>query len=69
MLVLKQNIASQGIFVDKHSKIITQDKRRLYYKILKRKYIKLVESELALSDNKNGYNYGESMTSGQFKIV
>lgn len=41
---MKENIADQGLFVDKSSKIIILEKRSLYYKALKFKYIKLVKN-------------------------
>lgn len=39
---MRENIAEQGLFVDRHSKLMTLEKRAIYYRVLKIKYIKIV---------------------------
>jgi hypothetical protein len=45
-MIMKENLAEFGVFVDKHSKMMTMEKRSIYFRVLKIKYMKLIRMEL-----------------------
>jgi hypothetical protein len=45
-MIMKENLAEFGVFVDKHSKIMNMEKRSIYFRVLKLKYMKLIRMEL-----------------------
>jgi hypothetical protein len=65
---MKEIIAQQGLFIDKHSKMINLDKRTMYYKVLKLKYMKIVNSELSSEDIDLKKNHGQTK-SGYHLII
>lgn len=43
-LQLRSNLAEQGLFVDRHSKVLELEKRAVYFRVLKLKYFKTIKA-------------------------
>lgn len=45
-MIMRENLAEFGVFLDKNSKIMNIEKRSIYFRVLKTKYMKVIRMEL-----------------------
>ena len=45
-MIMRENFAEFGVFIDKHSKLMNIEKRSIYFRVLKIKYMKIIRLEL-----------------------